>query len=182
MQVSNFHQFGAGVAAFALGACLLASSSCSQNQLSNLALRPAQEEDIREVAFLYLFNVGTGPDPDYSFYCLSVDSEGFKDHHDPSDALLKKFTRMHRTLRKFSECEIVKKPKDLFSAIRDKQTGKAAWWISVSPIEWVNDHEVRVRGSRYCGGLCGWWSTLQATLPDGKWKVTVAPGASVMVS
>jgi hypothetical protein len=64
--------------------------------------RSAQEEGIREAAFLYLFEVGTGPDPDYSFFCLSVDSDGFKDQHDPSDALMKRFPRMHRTLRKFS--------------------------------------------------------------------------------
>jgi hypothetical protein len=53
--------------------------------------RSAQEEDIREAAFLYLFEVGTGPDPDYSFFCLSVDSDGLKDPHDPSDALMKRF-------------------------------------------------------------------------------------------
>jgi hypothetical protein len=144
--------------------------------------RSAQEEDIREAAFLYLFEVGTGPDPDYSFFCLSVNSDGFKDGHDPSDALMKRFPRMHRTIRKFSECEVVEKPKDLFSSVKDKKSGKSAWIISVSEISWVNDHEVRMHATRICGGLCMWSSTLQATLHEGKWQVTLPAGAYVWVS
>ena len=106
----------------------------AQKQPSNPDLRSAQEEDIREAVFLYLFKVGTGPDPDYSFFCLSVDSDGFKSLHDPSDALMKRFPSTRRTLRKFSECEIVKKPKDsLFGAIRDKQTGKQRGWFLCLP-------------------------------------------------
>jgi len=140
------------------------------------------EEDIREAVFLYLFEVGTGPDPDYSFFCLSVDSNGFTDLHDPSALLLKRFPRMHRTIRKASECEVLKKPKDFFSAVRDKQSEKPAWMISVTSIDWINDHEIRVRGTRYCGGLCMWSTVLKATLKDGKWKVGFAPGALLFVS
>ena len=93
--------------------------------------RSAQEEDIREAAFLYLFGFDPGPDVDYSFFCLSVDSDGFKDQHDPSDGLMKRFPRMHRTIRKSSECEVVEKPKDLFSSVKDKKSGKSAWMISL---------------------------------------------------
>jgi hypothetical protein len=183
MQVSSLRYFGTRIAALALGMCCLPIPILAQKQPSNADSRSAQEEDIREAAFLYLFNVGTGPDPDYSVYCLSVDSDGVKNLHDPSDALMKRFPPMHRTLRKFSECEIVKKPKDsLFGTIRDKQTGKTAWMVSLTSIEWVNDHEARIGGDRYCGGLCAWGTTLQATLQDGKWKVTIVPGASVWVS
>jgi len=141
-----------------------------------------QEEDIRLSAFLFLLDVGTGPDPDYSFSCLSVDFEGFKTLHDPSDSLLIRFPKMHRTIRKASECEFVAKPKDYFSAVRDKQTGKAAWLISVGPIRWINDSEVRVVGMRYCGELCMWTTTLVAKWVDGQWKVSVDPKAFVFVS
>jgi len=144
--------------------------------------RSAQEEDIREAAFLYLFEVGAGPDPDYSSLCLSVDSDGFKDQHDPSDTLMKRFPRMHRMIRKFSEGEVVEKPKDLFSSVKDKKSGTSAWIISVSEIFWVNDHEVQMHATRFCGGLCIWSSTLQATLREGKWHVTLLPGAYVFVS
>lgn len=143
-------------------------------QPSETDKRSAQEGDIREAAFLYLLDVGPGPGPDYSF-CLSVDSDGFKDH-DPSDAPMKRFPRMHRTIRKFSECEVVEKPKDSFSSVKDKKSGKSAWLISVSELFWVNDHEVRIYAKRFCGGLCMWSSTLQATLQEGKWHVTLAPG------
>lgn len=180
----NLHNFAARIAAITIGALLVvAPSARAQNQQSSESnLRSAQEEDIRVAAFLYLFDVETGPDPDYSFYCLSVDSDGFKVHHDPSDSLMKRFPRMHRTLRKVSECEIVSKPKDWFTAIKDKQSGKAGWMISLSSILWINEHEVRVGGTRYCGGLCLWSSILQATLVEGKWKVALAPNGYVFVS
>jgi hypothetical protein len=174
--------FWTGTAALALGVCFLPAAVLAQNQPSIPDSRTTQEEDIREAAFLFLFEIGTGPDPDYSFYCLSVNSSGLTSGDDPSEALLKRFPRMHRTIRKASNCEIVKKPKDLFSGVRDKQSGKQAWMISLTSINWLNDKEVRVGGARYCGGLCLWSSTLQATLQDGKWKVRIAPGASVLVS
>lgn len=185
--MSNLHHFRPSTAALALGVCFLSPSAYAQDKASNPGIQAAQnrtvqEEDVREAAFLFLFGVGTGPDPDYSFYCLSVDSSGLEGH-DPSESLMKRFPIMHRTLRKFSECEVLKNPKDkLFGAIHDKKTGKSAWIVSLGPIQWVNDHEARAAGERYCGGLCGWWSTLRVTLENGKWKATVAPGASVMVS
>jgi hypothetical protein len=162
--------------------CFLPAAILAQKQPSNPDLRLAQEEDIREAAFLYLFAVGTGPDPDYSTFCLSVNSSGLTSGDDPSEALLKRFPKMRRTIRKASECEIVKKPKDLFSGVRDKQSGESAWMISLTGIGWVNDHEVRVAGRRFCGGLCTWTSTLRAILVEGKWKVDLAPGAYVLVS
>jgi hypothetical protein len=173
---------GTWTAALALGLFFLSTAQLAQNQPPLPDSRTAQEEDIREAAFLFLFEIGTGPDPDYSLYCLSVNSGGLTSGDDPSEALLKRFPRMHRTVRKASECEIVKKPKDLFSAVRDKQSGKPAWMVSLTSINWLNDKEVRVGGTRYCGGLCLWSSTLQATLQDGKWKVRIAPGAPVLVS
>ena len=172
------HHFCAGTRFLALGACFLPAAVLAQNQPSIPESRTTQEEDIREAAFLFLFEIGTGPYPGYSFYCLSVNSSG----DDPSEAFLKRFPRMHRTVRKASECEIVKKPKDLFSAVRDKQSGKPAWMVSLTSINWLNDKEVRVGATRYCGGLCSWSSILQATLQDGKWKVRIAPDAYVLVS
>jgi len=142
--VPNVRSLGARIVLLALVAFLLAPSSPAQRQqASNQDLRSAQEEDIREAAFLYLFDVGTGPDRTIPFtVCPWIQTDS-------------------RTIM---------------------QTGKAAWMISLSSITWVNDHKVRVGGTRYCGGLCGWWSTLQVTLRDGKWKATIAPGASIMVS
>jgi hypothetical protein len=172
-----------------LGALVLGPLCLAHKRLpSNQNLRSAQEEDIREAAFLYLFGVGTGPDPDYSHYCLSVDSMGFSDRHDPSDSLLKRFSQTRRTIRRFSECELVDKheepgnPEDLFAAVKDKESGKPAWIISLGPITWVNGHKVRVEGERYCGGLCGWSATLEVTFRNRKWKARIAPGASIMVS
>lgn len=182
MALSKLRRLGAMLAALTLGECSISLSSFAQNQTPNLEPRVGQEEDIREAAFLFLFEVGTGPDPDYSLYCLSVDSDGPRALHDPSDALLERFPRMHRTIRKASECEVLKKPKDFFSAVRDKKSGKSAWMISVGSIEWINDHEVRVGGTRYCGGLCMWSTVLKATLKDGKWKVAIAPDAPLFVS
>jgi len=118
--------FGKGTAGLALGVCFLPTAVLAQNQPSIPDSRTAQEEDIREAAFLFLFEIGTGPDPDYSFFCLSVNSSGLTSGDDPSETLLKRLPRMHRTFRKASNCEIVKKPKDLFSAVRDKQSGKPA--------------------------------------------------------
>ena len=178
----SLRHFWMGTATLAFAVCFLPAAVLAQNQPSIPDSRTAQEEDIREAAFLFLFEIGTGPDPDYSFYCLSVNSSGLTSGDDPPEALLKRFPRMHRTIRKASNCEIVKKPKDLFSAIRDKQSGKPAWMISLTSINWINDKEVRVGGTRYCGGLCLWSSTLQATLQDGKWKVRIAPGAYTFVS
>lgn len=169
--------FCAGTAVLALGVCFLPAAVLAQNQQSIPDSRTTQEEDIREAAFLFLLD-GTGPYPDYSVYCLAVNSSG----DDQSEALLKHFPRMHRTIRKSSDCEIIKKPKDLFSAVRDKQSGKPAWMISLTSIYWLNDKEVRVGGARYCGGLCSWSSILQVTLQDGKWKVRIAPDAYVLVS
>jgi hypothetical protein len=85
------------------------------------AKRSAQEEDIREAVFLSLFDVGTGPDPSYRIYCLSVGSVATKDTHDPSDSFMKRFPKAPFTLRKASDCEVLEKPKDLFTAIRDKK-------------------------------------------------------------
>ena len=145
--------FWTATAALALGVCFLPAAVLAPNQPSIPDSRTTQEEDIREAAFLFLFEIGTGPDPDFSFYCLSVNSSGLTSGDDPSETLLKRFPRMHRTIRKSSNCEIVKKPKDLFSAVRDKQTGKPAWMISLTSIDWLGDKEVRVGGARYCGGL-----------------------------
>ena len=185
----NLINLGTRIATMIVGALVLAPLCLAQKkQSSNRDLRSAQEEDIREAAFVYLFAVGTGPDPDYPHYCLSVDSKGFDDRHDPSDSLLKRFPQARRTIRKLSECEIVAKheepgnPEDLFAAVKDKESGKPAWIISLGPITWVNGHKVRVEGERYCGGLCGWWATLEVTLRNGKWKVRIAPGESIMVS
>lgn len=172
----------AWTAALALDVCFLSTALLAQIHPPLPDSHAAQEEDIREAAFLFLFEIETGPNPDYSFYCLSVNSSGLTSGDDPSEALLKRFPRMHRTIRKASNCEIVKRPKDLFSGVRDKQSGKQAWMISLTSINWLNDKEVRVGGARYCGGLCLWSSTLQATLQDGKWRVRIAPGASVLVS
>lgn len=169
-------------AGLALGLSFPSTAVFAQDQPSIPNSLTAQEEDIREAAFLFLFEIGAGPDPDYSFYCLSVDSAGLAKGDDPSEALLKRLSRTHRTIRKASNCEIIKKPKDLFSAVRDKQSGRPAWMISLTSISWINDKEVRVGGTRYCGGLCLWSSTLQATLQDGKWKVRIAPSAYVLVS
>ena len=177
-----FCYFRVGTTALAFGACFLPAAVLAQNQPSIPGLRTAQEEDIREAAFLFLFEIRTGPDPDYSFYCLSVNSSGLNNGDDPSEALLKRFPRMHRTIRKASNCEIVKKPKDSFSAVIDQQSGKPAWMISLTSINWLNNKEVRVGGTRYCGGLCLWSSNLQATLQDGKWQVRIAPGAFVFLS
>jgi hypothetical protein len=177
-----FRYFWTGTTALAFGVCFIPAVVLAQNQPSIPDLRTAQEEDIREAAFLFLFEIGTGPDPDYSFYCLSVNSSGLNNGDDPSEALLKRFPRMHRTIRKASNCEVVKKPKDMLSAVRDKQSGKPAWMISLTSISWLNDEEVRVGGTRYCGALCLWSSNLQATLQDGKWKVRIAPGAFSFVS
>jgi len=164
-----------------LGLCLSPAFSPGQKQPPDSNLRLA-EEDIRLAAFLYLLDVDRGPDPDYSIYCLTVDSNAPGDHHDPSDSLLKRFPQSHRTIRKFSECEVVKKPKDLFHAVKDRQSGKPAWMISLSSIEWVDEQKVRLKASRYCGGLCGWWSTVELTFNDGNWKAAIAPGADIFVS
>jgi len=174
--------FWTGTAVWALGVCFLPATILAQNQPSIPGSRIAQEEDIREAAFLFLFDISTGPFPDYSFYCLSVNSGGLNSGDDPSETLLKQLSRMHQTIHKASNCEILKKPKDLFSAVRDKQSGKPAWMISLTSINWLSDKEVRVGGARYCGGLCLWSSTLQATFQDGKWKVRIAPGAFVLLS
>jgi hypothetical protein len=144
------------------------------------AKRSAQQEDIREAVFLFLFDVGTGPDPSYPIYCLSVDSAGTKDPHDPSDSLMKRFPKARFTLRKASDCEVLKKPKDLFTAIRDKGTGKPAWMISVGHIDWINNDEVHAMGMRFCGGLCAWSTEFKVTKKDGKWEAQI--GDSVFVS
>ncbi len=182
MALSKLRRLRAKLAALTLGVCSLSCTSFAQNKTPNLEPRLGLEEDIREAVFLYLFEIGTGPDPDYSFYCLSVDSDGPQVVHDPSDALLKRFPQMHRTIRKASECEVLKKPKDFFSSVRDKQSGKPAWMISVTSIDWINDHEVRVGGTRHCGRLCMWSTVLKATLKDGKWRVAIAPDATLFVS
>jgi len=145
--------FCAGTAVLALGVCFLPAAVLAQNQPSIPDSRTTQEEDIREAAFLFLLEIGTGPNPDYSIYCLAVNSSGLTSGDDPSEALLKRFPRMHRTIRKSSNCEIINKPKDLFSAVRDKQSGKPAWMISLTSIYWLNHKEVRVGGARYCGAF-----------------------------
>jgi len=178
----RIHCLEAIFTAVILAACLLFSFSFAQNRSADPVPRRAQEEDIHEAVFLYLFEIGTGPDPDYSFYCLSVDSDGPQALHDPSDALLKCFPRMHRTIRKASECEVLKKAKNFANAVKDKQSGQPAWMISVGSIDWVNDHEVRVGGTRYCGGLCMWSTVLKVTLKDAKWRVAIAPDAPLFVS
>jgi hypothetical protein len=104
--------------------CTVLMPSLSQvhsQQGTDSARRSAQEEDIREAVFLSLFDVGTGPDPSYHTYCLSVNSVGTKDTHDPSDSFMKRFPKGPFTLRKASDCEVLEKPKDLFTAIRDKK-------------------------------------------------------------
>lgn len=182
--------FGSRIAAIVLVAVAFGPVCLPQKKHpSNGAWRSAQEEDIREAAFLFLFGIGAGPDPDYPHFCLSVDSKGFNDRHDPSDSLMKRLSQTHRTVRKFSESEIVSKHEeprgdddDLFGRFKDRESGKRAWLISLGPITWVNDHKVRVKGERYCGGLCAWGSTLQATLHNGKRKVDIAAGAFVWVS
>ena len=138
--------FGTVTAGLALGLSFPSTAVFAQDQPSIPNSLTAQEEDIREAAFLFLFEIGAGPDPDYSFYCLSVDSAGLAKGDDPSEALLKRLSRTHRTIRKASNCEIIKKPKDLFSAVRDKQSGRPAWMISLTSISWINDKEVRGGG------------------------------------
>lgn len=89
---------------------------------------------------------------------------------------------MNRTIRKASECKIARKSKDLLTAVKDKQSGKSAWMISIGAIKWKSDQEAQIGARRYCGAVCMWSSVLQATLINGKWKVDIAPGASVFVS
>ncbi len=61
--------FCAGTAVLALGVCFLPAAVLAQNQPSIPDSRTTQEEDIREAAFLFLLEIGTGPNPDYSIYC-----------------------------------------------------------------------------------------------------------------
>lgn len=151
--------------------------------------RRTQEEAIRESAFLYLFKVGTGPDPDYSVYCLSVDSNDPRHPSDPSDSLMKRLAwSSSRKLRRASECEIASQVGEpasgdsLFGLVKDKESGSRAWLISVGRITWVNDHKAKFEGERYCGGLCAWGTTFQASLRKGNWEVTIPPGTSIWVS
>ena len=95
--------FGAATTTtLALGLSFPSTAVFAQNQLSPPDSRIAQEEDIREAAFLFLFEIDAGPDPDYSFYCLSVNSVGLTNGDDPSVALLKRLPRIHRTIRRGS--------------------------------------------------------------------------------
>jgi hypothetical protein len=161
-------------------AFLFSSLPVRSQQSTKQARLVAQEEDIREAVFLFLFDVGTGSDPNYPIYCLSVNSVGTKDPHDPSDSLMKRFPKARFTLRKASDCEVLKKPGDLFTAIRDKETGKPAWMISVGHMDWIDDDEVHAMGMRFCGGLCAWSTEFKVTRKDGKWKAGI--GDTVFVS
>lgn len=143
---------------------------------------PPKDEEVREAAFLYLFNIVAGPGPDSSVYCLSINSAVSSYGGDPTEALLSRLSKTRRTVQKLSECQVNKQAKDLFGAVKNKKTGKRAWMVSLGPLVWVSDHEVRLGGSNYCGGLCSWSSTLQATLRDGKWTAALAPDAVVFVS
>lgn len=165
-----------------VGFSVVGSVSVAQIKLPGTDKRLSQEQDVRLAAFAYLFGVGTGPDPDYPYYCLSVDSDGPNHGADPSDSLMSRLPKTNRTIRKASECENSKGPDHFFDAIRDKATGKTAWTVSLSKLRWKSDHEVELDGERYCGGLCAWGSTLRVTFHKGRWKVRIAPGASIWVS
>jgi len=164
----------AEVSAAALG--VLAPPSCAQGREAKEQIRRAQEDEILAAALAFFLSGDRGGDR--SFYCLAISRGPSHKEEDPPDSLLARLPGTGR-LRKASQCELVGRPEPLVGAVKDKATGKAAQLVSVSVIRWIDDENVEVGAQRYCGGLCGAWTTLRVFLRKDRW--TAAPGGYLMV-
>lgn len=86
---------------------------------------------------------------------------------DPSDAFMKRFDDLPRTIRKASSEVPEKGP----HTPADKSTGKSGIVFEAEKLQWRNKDLVEVQGGYYCGGLCAAGITFTVKRENGKWMI-----------
>lgn len=86
---------------------------------------------------------------------------------DPSDAFMKRFDDLPRTIRKASREVPDKGP----HTPTDKSTVKTGIVFDAEKLKWHNKDLVEVQGGYYCGGLCAAGITFTVKRENGKWMI-----------
>jgi hypothetical protein len=86
---------------------------------------------------------------------------------DPSDAFMKRFSDLPRTIRKASSAVPDKRP----HTPKDKSTGQSGIVFDVEDLKWQNNDLAEVQGGYYCGGLCAAGITFTVKRENGKWAI-----------
>ena len=86
---------------------------------------------------------------------------------DPSDAFMKRFDDLPRTIRKASSEVPDKGPHTPV----DKSTGKTGIVFEAEKLQWRNKDLAEVQGGYYCGGLCAAGITFTIKRENGKWVI-----------
>jgi hypothetical protein len=129
------------------------------SSLRSPADRAIQEDDIRESVFRYRMGY---PKRNCPFF-LSIDGK------DPSDAFMRRFAALGRTVKKESESYFKKDQSNRW--LRDRSTGEEGVAFSVGPISWLSSDRVEVSGGMYCGILCADGGVYRLKKKEGHWVV-----------
>ena len=86
---------------------------------------------------------------------------------DPSDAFMKRFDDLPRTIRKASSEVPDKGPHTPV----DKSTGKTGIVFEAEKLQWRSNDMVKVEGGYYCGGLCAAGITFTVKRENGRWVI-----------
>ncbi len=152
--------------------------------------RSADEENIRETLFRYLFNPPADapyeptpyerkhhvqplpPRPDlrhpYKVYFLEVGSG-----KDPSGALLQRFAGHTPVVKKTSASYVDRKAKDFaMYAVKDKATGAIGVVFRVGAVRWRDHSRAEVWAGHYSGGRNASSSLYTLTRTGRRWSVT----------
>jgi hypothetical protein len=97
----------------------------------------------------------------FSVFFVSIDGE------DPSDAFMKRFDDLPRTIRKASS-EV---PNKGVHTPEDKSTGKAGIIFHAEKLQWHNKDLVDVQAGYYCGGTCAAGITFTVKRENSKWMI-----------
>jgi hypothetical protein len=146
---------------FSCGAPPVSTGAERSQTGTDLKLKPADEDDIREAVFRYEFaHNASGQQQHAKVYFLSVDKD-----EDPSDAFMSRFKDHQPPVKKRSratgEFEVI-----------DRDTGERGLIFRATTIKQLGEDKVEVDGGYYEAGLSSSGNTYAVARKDHEWVVT----------
>jgi hypothetical protein len=121
----------------------LFSAAIMSTDADRTRIRTAQEDNIREAAFRYLFlHNASGLQQAAQVFCLSVNGR------DPADMFMSRFRNEKPRVLRSSDCS-----KGGWNGVRDRRTGEEGLLFELTDVYWYSDDEVYVDGSYYSAPL-----------------------------
>jgi hypothetical protein len=132
---------------------------------SDTKRRQAEELDIYEVTFRYLFeHNASGQQQGAGAYFLQIGEEATTD--DLDDVFMKRFADVKPSVKRASESE-----SSAEKGVIDKSTGVKGLLFNVGKPKWISDTEVEMSGGYYEAGLSSAGYTYRLKKTSGKWAV-----------